>query len=104
MRKPLPFQPPEVGVVLFPIYYSTPNHELHTMTSLQTATLDSHLVGAWIPGADPVVGVGVGRVEVEYQDQVPALHYHQLVSLILHKARNTFNQGRPFLTYAKLKV
>ena len=43
----------------------------------------AHLVGTWKQAADPVVTVGVHRVEVEAEHQVTALHHNQLVALIL---------------------
>ena len=41
------------------------------------------LVVAWDEAADAVIGVRVGRVEVEDHDQVTALRHDQLVALVL---------------------
>ena len=46
----------------------------------------AHLVGSRHQAANPVVIVGVDRVEVEAEHQVPALHHYQLVTLVLHHA------------------
>ena len=66
----------------------------------------AYLVGSRLQAADPVVIVGVDRVEVEAEDEVPPLHHYQLVTLVLHHRDNSqsLHQIHPASQVAKQTV